>query len=26
MAIGWLAREGKVVVTAKKRSFSIRLK
>jgi len=25
-AIGWLAREGKVVVTRKKRSFSIRLK
>ena len=25
-AIGWLAREGKVIVTPKKRSFSIRLK
>jgi len=25
-AIGWLAREGKVVLTPKKRSFSIRLK
>lgn len=25
-AIGWLAREDKVVLTAKKRSFSIRLK
>ena len=25
-AIGWLAREGKVVVTRKKRSLSIRLK
>jgi Winged helix-turn-helix domain (DUF2582) len=25
-AIGWLAREGKLVVTAKRRSFSIRLK
>jgi Winged helix-turn-helix domain (DUF2582) len=25
-AIGWLAREGKVVVIAKRRSFSIRLK
>jgi hypothetical protein len=25
-AIGWLAREGKVVITTKKRSFSIRLK
>src|SRR5882762_3731724 len=25
-AIGWLAREGKVVLTTKKRSFSIRLK
>jgi hypothetical protein len=25
-AVGWLAREGKVVVTRKKRSFSIRLK
>jgi Winged helix-turn-helix domain (DUF2582) len=25
-AIGWLAREGKVVLTPKKRSLSIRLK
>jgi len=25
-AVGWLAREGKIIVTAKKRSFSIRLK
>ena len=25
-AIGWLAREGKVVLTPKNRSFSIRLK
>jgi hypothetical protein len=25
-AIGWLVREGKIVVTAKGRSFSIRLK
>ncbi|PYV97138.1 MAG: hypothetical protein DMG89_15555 [Acidobacteria bacterium] len=25
-AIGWLAREGKVVIVAKKRSFSVRLK
>jgi Winged helix-turn-helix domain (DUF2582) len=25
-AIGWLAREGKVVIIAKKRSFIIRLK
>jgi len=25
-ALGWLAREGKIIVTAKKRSFSIRLK
>ena len=25
-AIGWLAREGKVVLTPQKRSFSIRLK
>jgi hypothetical protein len=25
-AVGWLAREGKVVLTAKKRSLSIRLK
>ena len=25
-AIGWLAREGKVVLTRKKRSLSIRLK
>jgi hypothetical protein len=25
-AIGWLAREGKVVITPKKSSFSIRLK
>jgi Winged helix-turn-helix domain (DUF2582) len=25
-AIGWLAREDKVVLTAKKRSFTVRLK
>ena len=25
-AIGWLAREGKIVLTRKKRSFGIRLK
>jgi hypothetical protein len=25
-AIGWLAREGKVVMTPRKRSFSMRLK
>ncbi|MGD0793886.1 MAG: winged helix-turn-helix domain-containing protein [Terriglobales bacterium] len=25
-AIGWLAREGKIVITPKKRSFSIRFK
>ena len=25
-AIGWLAPEGKIVITPKKRSFSIRLK
>lgn len=26
LAIGWLAREDKIVITAKKRSFTIRLK
>ncbi len=25
-AIGWLAREGKIVITPKKRSFTIQLK
>ena len=25
-AIGWLAREGKIILVSKKRSFSVRLK